>query len=648
MGSLLGMMLAPRNQSGGAPVPVGGSGGAMVPGSSSGASPDLTLIRAYKQNGTNFANVSLIARSVAAQKWGLYRQAPPSSRFTTSDRGSDERKQVTVHAALNVLGNPASVTVDTPHGSRRVPVWDRRSLFDISQIWLEQTGKSYWVVDTAEGASPVPLGLWPVRPDRMVPVPHPQKYLAGWLYRSPDGQEMIPLRPDEVIFARYPDPEDPYGGCGPIRPVLTDIQAADYAAQWNKNYFINSAEPGGVIQVDHELQEDEFEDLVTRWRETHRGVARAHRIAVLEAGQTWVANNHSARDMDFANLRNVSRDIIREALAMHKVMTGVTEDVNRANAQTGEEIFASWVVAPRLELWRGVLNTQFLPLFGSTAEGNEFDFIYPTPQNREQDALELTAKANAALTLVTAGYDQHEVLAAVGLGDMQVALTLSDVPALPPRWTAPLGTPGAGAPVPAAAMRAAAGWGSPLWAQLDAQQARGLAGRPGVPAQGRAPRVFGKNAAAKVFQQVAQDYPPEAMAWMHHATWTGPVRVPLTHIQPDMQWLDQTDPNHVGDFTERLEQGKKLKPLLLVKTPSGALLELVDGHHRFTAEDEYAAAHNNPHPDARAFIGVVDADHGPWETMHEHQFHPSAGGRRGDAQARAREMAIWNQMAGVR
>ena len=24
-------------------------------------------------------------------------------------------------------------------------------------------------------------------------------------------------------------------------------------------------------------------------------------------------------------------------------------------------------------------------LFGSTAEGNEFDFIYPTPQNREQD-----------------------------------------------------------------------------------------------------------------------------------------------------------------------------------------------------------------------------------------------------------------------
>ena len=72
--------------------------------------------------------------------------------------------------------------------------------------------------------------------------------------------------------------------------------------------------------------------------------------------------------MDFANLRSVMRDTIREALGMHKVMTGVTDDVNRANAQTGEEVFASWKVSPRLDRWRDVLNNQFLPLFGSTGQ----------------------------------------------------------------------------------------------------------------------------------------------------------------------------------------------------------------------------------------------------------------------------------------
>jgi phage portal protein BeeE len=466
MGSLLGQLLAPRNAaSPGPPVP-GGSGGMVMPGSSTGASPDLTLIKAYKMNGTVFANVSLLASSVAAQKWALYRSAPPSSRYTTSDQGSDQRQQVAVHAALNVLENPASILV--PSG-RRWPIWDRFGLFEISQIYLEQTGKSHWVVDTAERSSPIPLGLWPVRPDRMTPVPDKDRYLAGWLYKSPDGREVIPLYPDEVIFNRYPDPEDPYGGAGPIRSVITDIQAADYAAEWNKNYFINSAEPGGVIQVDHELQENEFDELVDRWRETHRGVARAHRIAVLEAGQTWVANNHSARDMDFANLRSVSRDIIREGLGMHKVMTGVTDDVNRANAQTGEEVFSSWKVAPRLARWRNVLNTQFLPLFGATAVGNEFDFNYPTPQNREQDNAELMAKVNAAGILVRAGFERHAVLAAVGLPDMETSVVQSPMPALPPGWM-----PGSAGGQPAAApdddavsaALQAAGWDSPVWRQM--------------------------------------------------------------------------------------------------------------------------------------------------------------------------------------
>lgn len=451
-------------QSPGPPVPMGG-GQLVIPGSMTGASPDLTLIRAYKQNGTNFANVSLLAAATAAQEWKLFQKASGSQRFTTSDQGSDQRKEVTVHPALNCLLNPASIPVTIAGKPARWPVWDRMGLFEISQIWMEQTGKSYWVVDTADGAAPMPLGLWPVRPDRMVPVPDRRRYLAGWLYRSPDGQEMVPMLPQEVIFNRTPDPEDPYGGCGPVRSVLTDIQASDYAAEWNKNYFINSAEPGGVIQVDHELQEDEFDDLVDRWRETHRGVARAHRIAVLEAGQTWVANSHNAKDMDFANLRGVMRDTIREALGMHKVMTGVTEDVNRANAQTGEEVFSSWKVSPRLDRWRNVLNTQFLPLFGD--DSVELDYVYPTPSNREQDNAELTSKTTAALTLITAGYDPDDVLLAVGLPPMKVAETATQQPALPPGWVAPMGPSGApggdGAPDAAAVaaaeaiLRAAAG-----------------------------------------------------------------------------------------------------------------------------------------------------------------------------------------------
>lgn len=638
MPSLLGMVLAPRNAApSGTPVPMG-SGTISMPGMASSPNPDLTLLRTYKLNGTVRSNVGLIAESVAEQDWVMFRKPGPGQRFTTSDRGSDQRKQVTVHAALNVLEMPASVMVN---GIRK-PIFDRFSLFELSEIWMEQTGKAHWVVDFAEGASKIPLGLWPVRPDRMTPVPDRRRFLAGWIYTSPDGREQVPLLPTEVIFNRFSDPEDLYGGCGPIQSVLTDIEAADYASQWNRNFFVNSAEPGGVIQLDHELREGEFDEIVDRWRETHRGVARAHRIAVLEAGVTWVPNQHgSVRDMDFAKLRETMRDIIREALGMAKVMTGVSDDVNRANAQTGQEVFASWKVEPRLRRWRNVLNTQFLPLFGATAEGVELDFIYPQVVNREADALELKAKTEAVLSLVTAGYDQHDALAAVGLPDMAVALTLSDQPALPPRWTVPVSPAPASAPAPAAAaLRTAAGWDSPAWAALDVPRTR--AALPA--ARGWTPPVLAKkDAAAKVFEQMAEDYPPSAMAWMHHATWIGPVHVPLDSIQPQWKWMDGADPDHVAEFVERRRKGKKLKPLLLVKTPGSHLYFLVDGHHRYLAEAELGEA-------PRCFIGTVDSDHGDWETMHEHQLCPSAGGGagRGDTQARQREMAIWNQLAGVR
>ena len=111
----------------------------------------------------------------------------------------------------------------------------------------------------------------------------------------------------------------------------------------------------------------------------------------------------------------------------------------------------------------------------------------------------------------------------------------------------------------------------------------------------------------------------------------------LDHVEPMMQWLDAADPHHVQDFVDRLRKGKKLKPVLLVQTPGADRPLLVDGHHRYLA----CKAEGVP---VRAFIGTVDADHGPWEVMHDYQLHPSSAT---PANAR-REQAIWNQLAGVR
>src|SRR5690242_7122599 len=139
---------------------MGDSGGMyQLPGWAMGSSPDEALMRAYGTNGTVHANVGLIASSVAAQAWKLFRSAPQDGRqrYTTSDQGSDQRVEVIKHQALSVLNKPASMVLD----GHEVTFWSREFLFEISGIWLKATGKAHWIVEYDPRAS-FPVGLWPV------------------------------------------------------------------------------------------------------------------------------------------------------------------------------------------------------------------------------------------------------------------------------------------------------------------------------------------------------------------------------------------------------------------------------------------------------------------------------------------------------
>ena len=140
---------------------------------------------------------------------------------------------------------------------------------------------------------------------------------------------------------------------------------------------------------------------------------------------------------------------------------------------------------------------------------------------------------------------------------------------------------------------------------------------PGAPqAQDEPGNREQRAAEEEVFKQESEDYPPKAMGWIHHAQWKGPLTVPLSHVEPDMKWLDRVDPKHVQDFVKRVEDGHDLKPVILVKTPGDDKLQLIDGHHRYLACVEKKIP-------CLAYIATVDKDHGAWEKMHDYQFDNS-------------------------
>jgi HK97 family phage portal protein len=389
MRSLLGPLL---NQS---PVPQAArrsSGGAML-GASGSAGGMETQLRTFTTNSTVNGIVSRTSTAVSQVEWHLYRK--------TKTGRKEDRVEVTSHAALDLWNKPN-------------PFMPRQEFCEVIQQFIDLAGESPWVVAYDKRAKNLPLELWPVRPDRMEPDPHPQKFLAGWNYRSPEDGQLIPLNLREVIHLRIPNPLDPFRGCSPIATLLTTLGRSRAATEWNLNFFRNSARPGGIIQVDKRLSDEEFDEMRMRWNEQHRGVSNAHRVAVLEQG-VWKEIGFALKDLQLTELREADRDEILEAFGFPRPMLGIDQDSNRAAAVAAEYIFARWLTVPRLERIRGALNHDLLPLYGDTTRDLEFDFDSPVPTDGEAENESRDSRVAAAVALMERGADPEATLEAFGL-----------------------------------------------------------------------------------------------------------------------------------------------------------------------------------------------------------------------------------------
>lgn len=348
---------------------------------------DDSLMVTYEVIGTVFAVVHSLATATSKVKWHMYKKAAS---------GLDEdRVEVTSHACIDLWNRPNSFM-------------PQRRFLETAQQHIDLTGESDILVSPMTvGSKSIPFELWPMRPDRIQPVPDPLEFLTGYIYTAPDG-ETVPLETNECLPILMPNPRNPYRGIGPVQSIMTIAEGMQAADEWDRAFFENSAEPGGVIEVPNTLSDPQFDELRERWARMHQGVSKAHRVAILEAGMKWIDRSYTQRDMQHSEMRTVKRDTILEAFGYPKPMLGITEDVNRANAEAAEYMFAKWLISERLDRWKDWLNFQLLPLYGNTGKGYEWDYESPVSENSEAENAAITARSTAVVAMVQAGFDPTE------------------------------------------------------------------------------------------------------------------------------------------------------------------------------------------------------------------------------------------------
>ncbi len=343
----------------------------------SGGTTLQAYINSYGNVGWVFACVQRISSAIADTEWIL-------------KKNDGEDSVVANHSLLDLLNfvNPFHTGME---------------MMEQTQTFIDLVGEVFWLV--LKDRAGRPSEIWVINPNKMKVVPSKKDYIAGYVYEN--AEQSIPLETEDVIHIKMPNPTNPYRGMSAVASIMQDVDAEKFSSQYNKAFFQNSAQPSGVISFEGTLSDTQYDRLKYQWQQSHQGVSNAHKIAILEGGADWRDTGVTQRDMQFKELRLMNRDVILGAFGMPLSILGISETVNRANAESSEYTFARWVVRPRLQRIRAKLNEQFVPLFNE--KNLKLDYNDPVPQNVERDL----AVANQAFQ---AGYiTRNEARVRLGL-----------------------------------------------------------------------------------------------------------------------------------------------------------------------------------------------------------------------------------------
>lgn len=267
--------------------------------------------------------------------------------------------EIEQHELLDLLKNP------NPHMSGS-------DLFEITAIHEVCTGSAYWW--KAKNLSGKIEQLWVLRPDYVVPEIK-DNVLVGYRYTAGVEQKIYPL--DEIIHFKYANPLSNYIGAGFMLGLMQSVVSDIFAQRWNAKFFFNSARPDGILSTEKSMTENEREQMGKAWNNKFGG-ENSRSIAVLSSGLHYEIVGNTHKDMDFTDLRTMTQDDVLSTIGVPKSILGITEQVTRANAETGVYVFLSETIEPKFRKWVEKLNKSLVPEFDKTIV---LDFEDPTPED---------------------------------------------------------------------------------------------------------------------------------------------------------------------------------------------------------------------------------------------------------------------------
>jgi len=319
-------------------------------------------------NGWVYACTRAIAEELANMQWRL---------FKVSADGNDE--EVFEHELLDLLDG----------------VNEFQTGYELKYsigAHLELAGNAYIFLDGVDSEGGKPKAIYPLNPSGMRIVVDRSQFpsrISKYVYTEKGKQ--YEFQPYQILHLKYPDPSDPDEGIGTVQSIASWIDADNYAMEFNRRFFQNGARIGGVLESENARTSAQLDYIKKSFEAIHKGYDSAYKTLVLPKGTKYTQASESQKDMDFANLMIMMRDRVLAGFRVPRTVLGITDDVNRANAEATNYVFALRTIKPKMELIVSYLNEFLVPRYG---EDLYLDFEDPVPENTQLKIQELQVSAS--------------------------------------------------------------------------------------------------------------------------------------------------------------------------------------------------------------------------------------------------------------
>jgi HK97 family phage portal protein len=191
------------------------------------------------------------------------------------------------------------------------------------------------------------IGLQLLPPQYTAPIPDARNFVAGYEVDMRNGKKVI-IKAEDVCWIRRPHPLDPYLSITPMESAGIAIELENLSKLYNRNYMLNDGRPGGLLVVRGDIEEDDREELKSRFR---GNIGRTGHTTVIASqdGVDYVDTSASPRDAAYTQMRQIQKEEILAAFGVPESVIGNAAGRTFSNASEELRVFWMETMVPHLE-----------------------------------------------------------------------------------------------------------------------------------------------------------------------------------------------------------------------------------------------------------------------------------------------------------